>query len=104
MFRRAEQRTNTLISARIGRSGRVIDCVVRDISNKGARLKVADPSLVPQQFELFLKETGSFRPSVVRWRRGKEVGIAFLPERRAFGRRGGSPGDQFVAEALEVTR
>lgn len=91
MVRRSEERVPTLVSAQITRAGRVIDCVVRDISAKGARLRVPDAGAVPQRFELFLKATGEYRPATVRWRRKTEVGISFAQERRAFGRRGTPP-------------
>jgi hypothetical protein len=64
-----------------------MDCVVRDISATGARLRVPDSRAVPEQFELLLKQTGEYRPAFVRWRRKGEVGVSFQPERRAFGRR-----------------
>jgi hypothetical protein len=85
--KRAEERTPTLAPAQITRGGRDIDCVVRDISAKGARLRVPDAGAVPEKFELLLKQTGEYRPAHVRWRRKTEVGVLFLPERRAFGRR-----------------
>jgi hypothetical protein len=91
MLRRSEEREPALIPAQITRAGRVIDCVVRDISAKGARLRVPDGGSVPQQFELFLKNTGEYRPAHVRWRRTSEVGVSFMPERRTFGRRKALP-------------
>jgi hypothetical protein len=87
MSKRSEERAPVLVPAQITGSGRAIDCVVRDISPKGARLRVPDAGAVPQQFELHLKATNEFRPAHVRWRRTREVGVSFLPERRAFGRR-----------------
>ena len=91
MLKRTHERTRTLIPAQITRSGRVLDCVVRDLSAGGARLRVADGGAVPQEFELFLKQTGEYRPARVRWRRPTEVGIAFMHERRSFGRRATPP-------------
>lgn len=82
--------TATLTARRarsLTRAGRDIDCVVRDISGTGARLRVPDAGAVPERFELLLKATGEYRPTHVRWRRKTEVGISFMPERRAFGRR-----------------
>ena len=89
--RRSEERIPTLAPAQITRAGRVIDCVVKDISAKGARLRVPDGGAVPQQFELLLKHSGEYRPAHVRWRRPTEVGVSFIPERRAFGRRATPP-------------
>ena len=91
MVRRSEDRTRTLLPAQITGAGRVIECVLKDVSAKGARLRVPDASAVPDRFELFLKQTGEFRPATVRWRRVTEVGVSFVPERRAFGRRAKAP-------------
>ena len=87
MLKRAHDRLRLRVSAEITYAGRVLDCVVRDISKRGARLRVLDASAVPDTFELLLKETGESRPARVRWRRKDEVGVEFTPERRAFGRR-----------------
>lgn len=87
MGKRSENRQPALLAARITRAGREIDCVIRDISPKGARLRVPDAGAVPERFELLLKQTGEYRPAHVRWRRVTEVGVSFMPERRGFGRR-----------------
>ena len=63
------------------------DCVVKDMSAQGARLRVRDGKTVPQQFELVIAHTGESRPARVCWRTEKEVGVSFMPERRTFGRR-----------------
>ena len=87
MLKRTEERTRVLAAAQITQAGRIIDCVVRDISAKGARLRVPDAGAVPSEFELLLKNSGEARPARVRWRKGVEVGVSFMPERRGFGRR-----------------
>lgn len=85
--RRTQERTPTLIAGRIVFGTGSIDCVVRDISQTGARLRVPDAKAVPPQFELSLKQASVTRPAKVRWRRKTEVGVSFVPERRVFGRR-----------------
>ncbi len=87
MSRRVEERQPTLQPAQIRAGARSIDCVVRDMSSRGAKLRVPDAGAVPPQFELIMKDTGKSRPARVRWRRKAEIGIAFMPERRGFGRR-----------------
>jgi hypothetical protein len=91
MFRRSEERSRVRTPAVIAAGGRTLDCVVRDISGRGARLRVTDADAVPPQFELLLKDTGERRPARVRWRKVNEVGVSFTPERRAFGRRQSAP-------------
>ena len=97
MKQRAE-RIPTLAPAQITRAGRTMDCVVRDISATGARLRVPDAGAFPEQFELLLKQTGEYRPAFVRWRRKGEVGVSFEPERRAFGRRPQPPSVDLTRE------
>lgn len=90
-MREREERIPILVAAQITRAGRVIDCVIRDISARGARLRVPDGGAVPPAFELLIKPTGEYRPAHVRWRRAREVGVSFMPERRSFGRRAVAP-------------
>jgi hypothetical protein len=85
--KRGAERTPTLAPAQITRAGRNIDCVVRDISATGAKLRVLDAGAVPERFELLLNATGEYRPAHVKWRRKGEIGVSFMPERRGFGRR-----------------
>jgi hypothetical protein len=87
MLRRAEERSRVRAPAVIAEGGRVLDCMVCDLSPRGARLRVTDAAAVPAEFELIVRDTGDRRPARVRWRRGNEVGVLFTPERRAFGRR-----------------
>lgn len=54
-----------------------IDCVVRDMSLGGARLKVENGLAVPALFELLLVSEEARVPAEVVWRRPNEVGIRF---------------------------
>lgn len=87
MMKRADDRKDTQLPARIVTETRTLECVVRDVSVGGARLRVTDPSTVPQEFQLEFQKTGELRRAKVQWRRAKDVGIAFLKDRRVFGRR-----------------
>jgi hypothetical protein len=78
---RAAPRRSTLKGARIvfngGRS--TIDCTVRNLSSKGAKLQVASVVGIPETFDLVLQ--GSARqPCRVKWRTLKEVGVEFRTE------------------------
>jgi hypothetical protein len=55
----------------------VIDCVVRDISDTGAKLRCGDQVAVPKEFHLFLPQSRFFREARTVWRRGNEIGIVF---------------------------
>ena len=76
--KRASRRVRTVVTGRIvfneGRSR--VDCIVRDMSAGGARLRMVRPTIVPDAFELVvpLKETSY--PASVRWRAGDEIGVA----------------------------
>lgn len=87
MARRVADRERIQAPAKIVRFDVSLDCVIKDISATGARLKVADPSQVPGAFELVARDRGIDRPAHVRWRKNNEVGVSFSPERRVFGRR-----------------
>ena len=54
-----------------------VDCLVRDISVGGARLKVENGLAVPGQFDLLLVTENSRAPAQVVWRKGTEVGVRF---------------------------
>jgi PilZ domain len=54
----------------------IIDCVIVDLSEGGARLSVADlPEVVPDYFKLKLGSVLS--KCRVRWRKGNEFGVEF---------------------------
>lgn len=77
--RRSEVRRRALLRASVvyggGRSS--MDCVVRDIASKGARLKFAGPVVVPSIFELRLLDRDETRRAHKVWIRGGEMGTAF---------------------------
>ena len=54
-----------------------IDCVVHDVSERGARLRVATPVGIPGEFDLAFDHDGTVRPCHVVWRKEKQIGIAF---------------------------
>lgn len=56
-----------------------VDCVVRDMSPGGARLKVEDGLSVPASFELLLVSEEARVPAQVVWRKAREIGIRFAP-------------------------
>ncbi|HEV2570867.1 MAG TPA: PilZ domain-containing protein [Beijerinckiaceae bacterium] len=57
-----------------------IDCNIRNVSPRGAKLVVGDTLSLPQEFELNVPAKGrSYRANIV-WRRGGEVGVEFVQE------------------------
>ena len=77
--RRLAPRRHTMIEAEIvfegGRSR--LDCLIRNLSDTGAKLEVAKVASVPQSFDLLVP--GHYpHPSRVVWRTIREVGITFV--------------------------
>jgi hypothetical protein len=57
-----------------------VDCLIRDISDEGARVIFSDTVSVPDVVELYIPQKEQTLRARVQWRHGHEVGIAF-PER-----------------------
>jgi PilZ domain len=53
------------------------ECQVMDISHGGAKISTANPSLVPDRFELAFVEGDQTRSCEVIWRHGKICGVKF---------------------------
>jgi two-component system chemotaxis response regulator CheY len=75
--KRAKQRQRVLKPAKIGLSrGGVIDCIIRDISQDGACLRVASTLGIPDVFELILDDK-TMRRCCVKWRKETQIGVEF---------------------------
>src|SRR5712675_965592 len=61
----------------------VIDCLVRDISDTGARLIFSDSVSVPDVVDLFIPQKEQTLRAHVQWRRGDELGVAFAKNAKA---------------------
>ncbi len=92
--KRAHPRKGVVATAVLMSEGRAIPCSVRDLSAGGARLSFRDINLVPREFELAIKSTGETHRAQLRWRKGTEIGVAFVQDRRGFGRRTSPPGTE----------
>jgi hypothetical protein len=78
MDRRREQRRRSLLGAKLSFNHRqtLFDCVVRNFSASGALLVVADPTLLPTDFDVEVAQwKEAFRARLV-WRRAEQVGVA----------------------------
>jgi PilZ domain-containing protein len=59
-------------------------CQMLDMSASGARLKVDEAQLIPDNFLLVLSHTGNlYRQCSVVWREGRTIGVEFVPSHRA---------------------
>ena len=76
---RHSDRARALLGAQIHLNNRTstVECQVRNISAKGAKLVVADTISVPEEFELNIPQKGRVYFARVIWRTAKETGIEF---------------------------
>ena len=79
---RRQLRKRMLKGGIIAFSGRhaTLACVVRDISDTGARLQVTQANGVPDTFELIIELDGFEAPVEVVWRTVTEIGVRFLSQ------------------------
>ncbi len=78
--RRNALRSRSFIKGRIQfNNGQAsFDCLVRDLSQTGARLAVAGSAPLPDVFDLHLPSKDAHYRAQVRWRHADEIGVAFL--------------------------
>ena len=67
----------------LGNSPSAIDCLVRDLSDSGARLKFSGPITAPDTLELQIPVKGQTLRAKVKWREAEEIGISFISEASA---------------------
>jgi hypothetical protein len=78
-----------------------IECVIREISDSGARLTFENPVIVPDNIELFIPHKQETRRARVQRREPNEVGIAFEIDRSLEPRRADDAELQQRVEMLE---
>jgi len=80
MENRTALRTRAVLKGevRYDKGLRSVPCVVRDLSEKGARLDLQGDIPLPEHFDLHIERKHLTRPAVVKRKRGTEVGIAFV--------------------------
>lgn len=74
--RRQEQRHRVLKGALVifGKHTQVFDCLVRNLSDKGAKLVLESTLGIPKTFELLIFSEGRIAPAAMVWRTEKEIG------------------------------
>ncbi len=77
--RRIHPRHKTLQSGTIavGRTGG-FDCLVRNLSEKGACLEVESQVGIPDSFTLVIPHNAIMRQAKVQWRRARRIGVVFV--------------------------
>jgi len=78
--RRQEKRDRTFGRGRIvlndGRAG--VDCIIQDLSRRGARLSVPEGSNLPAIISIYLAKEDRTERARVRWSTADQIGIEFL--------------------------
>jgi hypothetical protein len=85
--RRASIRLRTLLEGRVLLGSRLspVECTVRDISEKGARITFVDLVPLPPEFELHVPKRKISRQVRVVWSNEKSHGLMFVEEQEAGG-------------------
>jgi hypothetical protein len=55
-----------------------VDCIIRNISDTGARLEVHGAAVIPDQFMLLIKPELLKRSCRVAWRDNQSIGVQFV--------------------------
>ena len=79
-----------------------IECVIRDISDSGARLSFDNPVTVPDNVELFIPHKQQTLRARVQRRGPNEIGLAFEVERSSEPRRAADADLQQRVQTLET--
>lgn len=78
--RRSERRGRTYLGSKVAFNNRwcTIDCLVRNMSQGGAKLEFPHPVLVPRELDLIIPLKGNSRRVQVVWKRDKALGVSFV--------------------------
>jgi hypothetical protein len=74
-----------------------LDCLIRDISDQGARIIFSEAVNVPDVVELYIPQKEKTLRAQVQWRHGDEIGLAFPDLMRAAD---GGPGGAELAQRV----
>ena len=100
--RRAVARHKTFIKGRIYFNNRLssVDCIVRDVTDAGARLEASQSVALPDAFELYLPTKDEHFRAQVRWRRGSHLGVSWSTEQAA--KQGGGRSEHSIADGRQA--
>lgn len=79
MSNRHSSRVRSLKGGRaiVASSGTGFDCVIRDLSESGARIRFPDPMPMNAAFELYFIAENKRVPIKIAWQQGSDVGVKF---------------------------
>lgn len=83
--RRKVHRGRTYLGSQIAFNNRcsTIDCLVRNLSQDGAKIVFSSPATIPSEFDLTIRQKGHSRRARIVWRQEMEAGVVFLPSNAA---------------------
>ncbi|MGC1779867.1 MAG: PilZ domain-containing protein [Xanthobacteraceae bacterium] len=67
----------------VSRKRGALACLIRDLSEKGARIIFSDTVTLPEMVDLYIPQREQTLRARVQWRRGDEIGLAFVVAGRA---------------------
>ena len=78
--RRSSARQRTVLRGCVyyNKRSAAADCLVRDVSDSGARLELSENVVIPDLIELYIPKKEEMFHARVLWRRGNEVGVAYV--------------------------
>lgn len=82
---RGAHRSRTFLKADIDINGGLsaLSCIIKDLSDTGARIVVSDGVVLPETFRLHLPKPDRWVSASIRWRRGEFVGVHFVQDEGA---------------------
>ena len=66
----------------VSRKRGALACLVRDLSDKGARIIFSDTITLPDMLEIYIPHHEQTLRARVTWRKNDEIGLAFIAEER----------------------
>ena len=78
--RRSSRRSKSFLRGYVyvSRQRGALSCLIRDLSEKGARIIFSDTVTLPDAFELYIPQRDQTLRAKVRWRHKDEIGLAFV--------------------------
>jgi len=83
--RRGSRRTKSFLRGfvYVSRKRGALACLIRDLSEKGARIIFSDTVTLPEIVELYIPQREQTLRARVQWRRNDEIGLGFIEAARA---------------------
>jgi PilZ domain len=102
--RRTASRHRSFLQGRIFYNNRraSVDCLIRDISDAGAKLQFSEAVTVPEAIELFIPNWDEIRRARVQRRIGNELGVTFGEDVQAPSSAPGMPAAQMSARLAKL--